>query len=321
MVQIQRIARGFLQRRAFARLVERKKEEAIMAVKLAKMQKQLEETKRREEEVRRKEAAEEAKRTEEEKMQRMEEEKRRMEQELRELKMEKELQELRDQVSQQRSQQVQSPPPDVRCTSPNSLASESQVQVVEVVKYVEKEVKAELSAEQKALMEESGRIIEFLRAENLRLKRKNDQQRRDFATLKENNQRLMEANSSAGSSFQSLNQHAKQLNATNQKLLKTVAQYRNRVSKLHSDMKNRQTHYRDLSKAYQAESDARVYYEKTLLEIVDIVSEKKCDRAIHEFVMQKAVECATVSQKATRRAAAELDDETEAESSSYDDQM
>lgn len=323
-ISIQCIARGMIQRPRYRQALVEKAEEVVLAKQLAKLQKEKEESeKARQEELQQQRAFAE-KRAEQERMRKLVEEKERMKQEIEQLKLEKELQELRNQVAQQSVARPPSPPPLDQVTtdpqSPNSV-TKPEVRVVEVVRYIERDDEEDgprMTEEQKSLMEESGRIIEILRAENLRLKKKNEQQRKDFATLKENNQRLMEANSSAGSSFQSLNQHAKQLNGTNQRLLKTVAQYRNKVAKLHADMKNRQSYYRDLSSAYKAESDARTFYEKSLLEIVGVVESKKCDSAIRELVLQRAMECAAKSQRAAGKAAPELEP---TESSSHEDEL
>ena len=128
-----------------------------------------------------------------------------------------------------------------------------------------------------------------------------EQQKKDFVTMKDNNQRLMEANSSAGVSFNSLNQHAKQLNATNQKFVTSVAKYRNKITQLHADVKHRQTYYRQIRDAYQLEAEVRTYYEKSMLDIVNVVTKKDCrqacDPALHKMIMSKALACAKMSQK------------------------
>jgi len=272
-----------------------------------KMRRTLEEAERRgraelerEREVARKKLEEEErvmleaarKRMEEERNRMLEEERKTMEQELRELREEKHLLALKYQESEQKAAAAEAaaaiPPP------------EPEVRIVEVVKYVEKEAKPSgpiMTAEQKALMEESGKIIEFLRNENVKLKKRTEQQKRDFETLKENNQRLMEANASAGQSFQSLNQHAKHLNSTNQRLTKTVAQFRHKIGELHSEIKNRQTYYSEIANSYKAETETRIFYEQAMLEIIDMVSAKQCDPAIHSLVMTKAMDCAKMSAK------------------------
>lgn len=218
-------------------------------------------------------------------------------------------------------------------------APEPEIRIVEVVKYVEKEVKPDnciISDEQKALMEESGKIIEFLRNENVKLKKKTEQQKEDFVALKQNNERLMEANASASQSFHLLNQHAKHLNNTNQKLSKTVAQYRHKIGELHVEIKNRETYYREIALESGMETETRLFYEQVseyilsrtielarillrfcswsfhllqaMLDIVDVVSTKHCDQAIHSLVMSKAMECAKMSANVAGNTIPEMDD-------------
>jgi myosin-5 len=91
---------------------------------------------------------------------------------------------------------------------------------------------AGLTAQQQTLMDESGKMLEYLRKEVFKLRSQNTQLRTDFDLLKENNQRLMDANASAGASFAALNQHAKQLNKTNAKLMAEVTNYKQQVQKM-----------------------------------------------------------------------------------------
>merc|ERR1712176_1460134 len=86
--------------------------------------------------------------------------------------------------------------------------------------------KAGGSAQHKTLIDESGKIIEYLRKENMKLRQQCESMKRDYKSLKENNSRLMEANRSASSSFNQLNDHAKGLNATNARLIKNVDTYK-----------------------------------------------------------------------------------------------
>jgi myosin V len=156
-----------------------------------------------------------------------------------------------------------------------------------------KKVKEELSndkekqkknAQQQSLIEESGKIIEYLRKENMKLRNQNDTMRKDFKALKENNQRLMEANASAGQSFTALNDHAKQLNATNAKLIKNVDSYKVQLEKLKEDLKTRQAYY-------LAEAEARLAYQKTMAQIVGSVQDKCRDAQLVEDVVIMALEC------------------------------
>jgi myosin-5 len=140
------------------------------------------------------------------------------------------------------------------------------------------------TAQQQTLIDESGKIIEYLRKENMKLRNQNDSMRKDFKSLKENNQRLMEANASAGQSFTALNDHAKQLNVTNAKLMKNVEAYKMQLEKFKDDLKTRQAYY-------LAEAEARLTYQKTMAQIVGAVQDKCRDAQLVEDVVIMALEC------------------------------
>lgn len=140
------------------------------------------------------------------------------------------------------------------------------------------------SAQQQTLIDESGKIIEFLRRENMKLRQQCESMKRDYKSLKENNSRLMEANASASNSFNQLNEHAKGLNATNARLIKNVDTYKKQLVKMKEDLKNRQAFY-------LAEAHARVAYQKTLARIVAQVQDKSRDAQLVEDVVIWALEC------------------------------
>jgi len=140
------------------------------------------------------------------------------------------------------------------------------------------------SAQQQTLIDESGKIIEYLRKENMKLRQQCESMKRDYKGLKENNARLMEANASASNSFNQLNEHAKGLNATNARLIKNVDTYKKQLVKMKEDLKNRQAFY-------LAEAHARVAYQKTLARIVAQVQDKSRDAQLVEDVVIWALEC------------------------------
>lgn len=140
------------------------------------------------------------------------------------------------------------------------------------------------SAQQQTLIDESGKIIEYLRKENMKLRQQCESMKRDYKSLKENNARLMEANASASNSFNQLNEHAKGLNATNARLIKNVDTFKKQLVKMKEDLKNRQAFY-------LAEAHARVAYQKTLARIVAQVQDKSRDAQLVEDVVIWALEC------------------------------
>jgi len=144
--------------------------------------------------------------------------------------------------------------------------------------------KAGGSAQHKTLIDESGKIIEYLRKENMKLRQQCESMKRDYKSLKENNSRLMEANASASSSFNQLNDHAKGLNATNARLIKNVDTYKKQLVKMKEDLKSRQAFY-------LAEAHARVAYQKTLARIVAQVQDQSKNAQLIEDVVIWALEC------------------------------
>merc|ERR1711933_134968 len=140
------------------------------------------------------------------------------------------------------------------------------------------------SAQHKTLIDESGKIIEYLRKENMKLRQQCESMKRDYKSLKENNSRLMEANASASSSFNQLNDHAKGLNATNARLIKNVDTYKKQLVKMKEDLKSRQAFY-------LAEAHARVAYQKTLARIVAQVQDQSENAQLIEDVVIWALEC------------------------------
>merc|ERR1712130_137860 len=93
------------------------------------------------------------------------------------------------------------------------------------------EIRAEIAKNKKKdktsdAVDESQKIIEYLRKANAKVRGQNDTMKKDFRALKENNQRLMEANASAASSFNAQNYHKAEASArlTYQKTLSKIVQ-------------------------------------------------------------------------------------------------
>jgi len=143
----------------------------------------------------------------------------------------------------------------------------------------------DLTAEQQQLMDESGKMLEHLRKEVFRLRGQNQQLKKDFDLLKDNNQRLMDANASAGVSFASLNQHAKQLSKQNTKLVKDVQSFKGQVHKLNILQVEAREELRLKSATYVAEVQSRLQYQKALQRITDIVQEKCRDHRMVEQIL------------------------------------
>mmetsp|Transcript_37818 Transcript_37818/g.55694 ORF Transcript_37818/g.55694 Transcript_37818/m.55694 type:complete len:1372 (+) Transcript_37818:176-4291(+) len=154
-----------------------------------------------------------------------------------------------------------------------------------------KNEQAALTAEQQTLIDESGKMLEYLRKEVFKLRSQNSQLRRDFDLLRENNQRLMDSNASAGASFAALNQHAKQLNKTNAKLMSELQGQKQNVNKLELVQMELKEELKMKQSTYIAEVHSRFQYQKTMTKIVEYV-EKNCkDKNLVEEVLGMSDDC------------------------------
>lgn len=148
----------------------------------------------------------------------------------------------------------------------------------------------DLTAEQQQLMDESGKMLEYLRKEVFKLRSQNHQLKTDFDLLKDNNQRLMDANASAGASFAALNQHAKQLSKQNAQLVNEVQAYKSQTHKLHILQVELKEELNLKTATYVAEVQSRLQYQKALQKVTDVVQETCRDHRLVERVLSVADE-------------------------------
>ncbi|KAI2489593.1 myosin-kinesin ATPase superfamily-like protein [Fragilaria crotonensis] len=148
-----------------------------------------------------------------------------------------------------------------------------------------------LTTQQQNLMDESGKMLEYLRKEVFKLRNQNSQLRTDFDLLKENNQRLMDANASAGASFAALNQHAKQLNKQNSKLSAELSHCKQLLHKASLTQVEVKEELKMKQATYVAEVHSRLQYQKTMTKIVDTIQARCKDTRLVEDVLQMADDC------------------------------
>ena len=142
-----------------------------------------------------------------------------------------------------------------------------------------------LSSQQQALMDESGKMLEYLRKEVFKLRSHNAQLHSDFNLLKDNNQRLMDANASAGASFAALNQHAKKLSKVNEKLSADIQSYKQQVQKLSVTQVELKEELKMKQATYVAEVHSRLQYQKALSKIIDVAQDRcRDDRLVEDFL-------------------------------------
>ena len=103
----------------------------------------------------------------------------------------------------------------------------------------------------------------------------------------------MDANASAGASFAALNQHAKQLSRTNDKLSTSLASCKHQVQKLSVIQVELKEELKMKQATYVAEVHSRLQYQKSMAKIVDIVQETCNDTRLVENVLNIADDCET----------------------------
>ena len=148
-----------------------------------------------------------------------------------------------------------------------------------------------LSSQQQTLMDESGKMLEYLRKEVFKLRSQNAQMRTDFDLLKDNNQRLMDANASAGASFAALNQHAKQLSRAKDKMGADLNSYKTQVQKLSVTQVELREELKMKQATYVAEVHSRLQYQQALSKIVDMTQERCHDGSLVRDILGVADAC------------------------------
>eukprot|EP00529_Nitzschia_sp_RCC80_P002676 CAMPEP_0113502094 /NCGR_PEP_ID=MMETSP0014_2-20120614/33347_1 /TAXON_ID=2857 /ORGANISM="Nitzschia sp." /LENGTH=1686 /DNA_ID=CAMNT_0000396811 /DNA_START=191 /DNA_END=5250 /DNA_ORIENTATION=+ /assembly_acc=CAM_ASM_000159 len=146
----------------------------------------------------------------------------------------------------------------------------------------------DLSADQQQLMDESSKMLEYLRKEVFKLRSQNQQLKTDFDLLKDNNQRLMDANASAGASFAALNQHAKQLSKQNAQIGGEVHSFKEQTQKLNVMLFELKEELKMKNATYAAEVQSRLQYQKALQKITDMITDSCRDHRLVERVLKVA---------------------------------
>jgi len=264
VVQMQRIARGSIQRPKFRVALHERREEAKLENQVVALQRKLEEAER--------------KRVEAEKL--AEEKARKAVEEFREAKANEVVEEEEEKKESAAEEPAEVVPRPETSLDVSSLENHSQAHVV-------------LSEQQQTLMDESGKMLEYLRKEVFKLRGQNAQLRTDFEQLKDNNQRLMDANASAGASFAALNQHTKQMARAKEKVEKQLETYKSQVSELSVVQVELREELKMKQATYIAEVHSRLQYQKALSKIVDIAQQRCRDTRFVESVLQIADSCDT----------------------------
>lgn len=143
--------------------------------------------------------------------------------------------------------------------------------------------KAEIAANKKKI-EESEKIVGYLKKENKKVRDQTEKMKEDLQDLKEQNNRLIEANASAGASLDSLEKQKKNIAAHNSKLDENIKKWKSQNQQLKADLENRTAYYK-------AETKIRAEYEKTMERIIEMMEAKCDDPNLIEEVSNAQMQC------------------------------
>ena len=292
----QAMVRGALQRPKYRKALHQAKEDAKLENQVLALQRKLEEAEERRLEAER-QAEERARRAVEEFNKEQEEKKEKEEQLIREEReraaAEEEVQEQQQQEQQEEAQDTaeETVEEDVASAAASGAAKAAAAEPDDPRLATSDGAQQQLTIQQQTLIDESGKMLEYLRKEVFKLRSQNAQLRRDFDLLKDNNQRLMDANASAGASFASLNHHAKQLTKTNEKMTADMTQLRHQYqnalvvqTELREELKMKHA-------TYVAEVHSRIQYQKALNVVVEKVERRCRDTRLVEEILLVADDC------------------------------
>lgn len=292
IIVVQSVMRGALQRPRYRRALKEKVEEAKLENQLLALQRKLEEAEARREQAE-KNAEARARAV-------LHEHQRQRDEDVEKQQRAKELEESNRKEESMRKDEAEQPlvphpvsDPPVGPVSDDEEEEDDGNRSVhdELQNASELEHEIQLHEEQQRLMDESGRMLEYLRKEVFKLRTQNQQLKRDFDLMKENNQRLMDANASAGASFAALNQHAKQVSKQNGQLTKEVESLKAHNHKMNIVQVELKDELKMKQASYIAEVQSRLQYQKSLQKVTDMIQERCRDHRLVEKVLQVADEC------------------------------
>jgi myosin-5 len=149
----------------------------------------------------------------------------------------------------------------------------------------------DVAESQHELMDESGRMLEYLRKEVFKLRTANVVQRTENERLKENNRRLSDANAAAGASFAALNQHTKQLSKANMKYVADITNYKQHISRMQTQMSELKEELKMKQATYIAEVHTRIQFAKMLQLVSRTVEERVEDEEVVAEVNAMVEDC------------------------------
>lgn len=309
-MKIQKLARGFLVRKNWDKVTQQAKEDerrrleeearkraeakahearedALIRKKAqekARLAREAKEAKEREEREKQEKIA--RKKREQDEREALEREQAEMEEE--EKKLQKKIRKLQKELDARKKETAE------KVKVANEEASEIEAQTNELRKKHEQMMKIanqtpkEDIEKNKKKLEESEKIVAYLKKENVKVREQTETMKNELQELKDQNNRLIEANASAGASLDSLDKQKKNLSEHNEKLAENLKKWKSQNNQLKSDLTNRTAYYK-------AETKIRSEYEKAMEQIVQLLETKCDDHELLEEVTSAQLHCDAIA--------------------------
>jgi myosin-5 len=148
------------------------------------------------------------------------------------------------------------------------------------------EANEKIVAANKEKVEQQEKIVAYLKKENKKVKDQTEKMKEDLQEMKEQNNRLIDANASAGASLDSMEKQKANIASHNAKLVDGYKKYKEQNDQLESDLENRNAYF-------NAETKIRDEYEKAMEQIVTLIGERcKDDQLVEEVNNAQTQACA-----------------------------
>jgi hypothetical protein len=159
-----------------------------------------------------------------------------------------------------------------------------------------------IATRQKKKLEESARMIDFLKKENKTIRKAHDKMSEKFAVVQKNNDKLLKVNEDVGGDFENVDSSAAKVNDKNESLVKSLEKAKNDNKQLKEDCMTRQ-------EDYMIQAETRLEYQKTMARILNMIQETSKEPQIVEDTTCIALECESESKSVMAALEAESDDD------------
>lgn len=141
-----------------------------------------------------------------------------------------------------------------------------------------------LAAQQKMKIEENTKLIEFLKKENKKIRKDHDKVKAKFDVVKQNNEKLIEANETTGNEFDDLNETTGKVHSKNEDLTSALEKAKKDNKKLKEFCMAKQ-------EEYMSQAETRLEYQKTMARILNMIQDRAKEQQLVEDTVVLALEC------------------------------